>query len=242
MTRQMTTEVGGVQLDDGTYELECVGLEDMVLDQSAFKKGDAVPGIKFLFEVVGMVNPEGEPLPLSAVATCEKLTPRTKLYRWGNALGLGLKEPGQKADLDAMIGHRAMGVIVNKPDADGQMWARIEDLVALPTAVGRSMKTELSPGDEEEPSPQSSPSPPVDPWEGFREDGGDIDNNIFSNYLKKEGVTPGDLATFIGVEKATPATIRKWLEAAPDRSVVQLVLEAKEHKERQVDPDDLPFE
>lgn len=243
MTREMTTEVGGIQLDDATYELECVGLEDCTLDQTAYKKGDNVSGLKFLFHVVGMVNADGEPLPLSAIATAEKLTSRTKLWRWGNALGLGLKEPGQKVNLDNMIGQHAMGVIVNKPDADGQMWARIEDLVALPTAVAHTMKTEASPGesDDEGPQPQSSPGPPVDPWGEFRDDRGDVDWKKFSAFLKKEGLTPGDLAGFMKVPKADPVAIREWAEGAPDRTAMQLILETAAAKQgAQVDPEELP--
>jgi len=243
MTRQMTTEVGGVQLDDGTYELECVGLEDCTLNQSAYGKGENVPGVKFIFHVAGMENAEGNPIELSAIATAERLTPRTKLYRWGNALGLGLKEPGQTANLDAMIGHRAMGVIVNKPDADGQIWARIEDVVALPTTVKRAMTTEPSPGepDASEPSPQSSPGPPVDPWEGFRAVNGDVDWNIFSAYLKKEGVQPGDIADYLGVPKADPATIREWAEGGAGRTAQGLILETARYKrEKQEDPAELP--
>lgn len=226
MTRLMKTQAGGVDIADGTYLVQLTRLEDTVLDGSAYGKGER-PGLRFIFILPEALNEDGEPIELSAVATNEGLSPKTKLWAWYEALTGFQLDVNMDVDLDGMIGCEGLASVVNEPDSTGVKWARIKTLVAAPKAQGA--KT-------------SAATKPADPFEGFRKENGHINWELFAGYCKDEGVTPADLARCIQAEKAGPSAVRAWLEGGENRTLVELVLQTQEMKETEADPEDLPFE
>jgi hypothetical protein len=124
-----------VDIEDGTYVVELASWEDYELDGSRFGSGMR-PGLKFHFTLPDVVNEDGEPVELTAVATAEKLTPKTKLWNWTEALTGQRLEFDDELDLDNLVGHRALALVVNE-EADGSRWARIKSLQPLPKAPAR---------------------------------------------------------------------------------------------------------
>ncbi|MFQ5813000.1 MAG: hypothetical protein ACE5I2_07410 [Anaerolineae bacterium] len=134
MARIMNTEAGGVDIQDGTYLAELRKLEDLELDGSRYG-GGIRQGLKFYFDLPELMTEDGLPVELTAIATAEKLSPKTKLWSWVEALADTKLEQGQSVNLDALVGRRALAAVVNELGEDGTRWARIKSLVAQPKAT-----------------------------------------------------------------------------------------------------------
>jgi hypothetical protein len=124
-------------LEPGTYTVRLMDLVETTLENPQFGNGDV---IRFALETTDVVDEEGNPVQLDGIAN-DKLTPMSKLSRWLTAFGVSAK-PGEDVDMEKAIGQQAMAVIVLKPGKDGTgAFPRIDDLVPLPKAGGRSVPT-----------------------------------------------------------------------------------------------------
>lgn len=227
---------GGLQIGDGTYLLRLVAVEEIEIDTARYEKARGViPGVRFHFVVPEVLGEDGEPGPLDGRCTAEKLTPRTKLWAWVEALTGCPLEPDTDIDLDALVSCEAMGSIVNEPDENGIMWPRIKTLVALPKGQSTSRQSEDIP----------PPPKPQDQFEGFRNPKGEIHWGNFAGRMQTEEVAPGDIARFLGTETERPSkqAMSKWVLEDPSRTLLQLLEDTKAAMAPQeADPDDLPFE
>jgi hypothetical protein len=220
----ITAEGGGIDIQDGTYLLEVTTIEETTFEDSKFGKKGPQTSVKFTFDLPDVTDEDGSVISLTATASA-RLTPKTKLWGWVEALTGEQLQVGQTVNVDGLVGCRALGLIATEAKEGGTKWTGIKALMPLP----------------KEGKPKAVVSQ-ADPWEGFREPTGDISWGDVAVYIKKEGLTPLDLAGFMGVEKAGPKQIREWIEGAPDRTFIQLVLLTREKKETSLDPEDLPFE
>jgi len=219
MPRKMTTQAGGLEIEDGTYRVKLESWEDAEMKW----EGKTRPGLKWTFSFPDVADEEGNPGELTAMSSTA-LSPKSKLWAWYQALtGVSL-DLDMEIDLDDMVGKEAQAAVVHKPGSDGTgSWPRIENLIALPKA-GRKTK------------------PAVDQFEGFHKEDGDLDWDNFAGRCSTEGVAGVDVAAFMGVPKATGPAIRKWVEEKPERTLLGLIEQVKHQKEHGVDPDELPFE
>jgi hypothetical protein len=221
MPLKMKTQTGGVDIQDGTYKLTVLRIEETEFEDTKFGKGKQA-GVKFTFAVDEVLDEENQPIELTANATAERLTPKTKLWGWVEALRGQPWEQDQDVDLEELIACEAMGKIVNEPDADGIKWARVKELMALPTT-----------------QTASTPAKTAGASEGFLKTDGSTNWQAFMTYADKAGVSVTLLAETIGAEKVSQKGIMDWLQAEPGRSLTGLVEAAKAKLEPD---DDLPFE
>jgi len=222
---KLTAEAGGgVDIQDGTYLLEVTTIEETTFEDSKYKKGPQ-KSAKFTFVLPDVTNEDGENVTLAATASAEKLTPKTKLWGWVEALTGEQLEPGQTVNLDGLVGCRALGLINNETGEDGAKWARVKSLMPLP----------------KEGKPKAAVSQ-ADPYAGFRKPNSDIDWGIFKAEYENRGVSLVDIATFLAVQQVTPKGIRLWLEAGADRSLASLIDDVAAVVGKGVDPDEFPFE
>jgi len=226
MTRKMTTEAGGLEIEDATYRVILESLEDTKGEW----KGKPRELLKWTFRFPDVPGDDGEPGEL-AVLTSLALSPKSNLWAWYQALTGVTLDLDMEIDLEDMVGKEAQAAIVHKPGKDGTgSWPRIENLMALPKK-GKA----------------KGPPAPIDPYEGFRVQGdqkgtSDIDWAVFWAECGRKDVTIVDVAAFIGVAQVTPKGIRVWLEAGPDRTLGGLIADVAAVTEGGVDPDELPFE
>lgn len=214
----MKTEAGStVDIPDGTYRITVLRVEEVELDDQQFGHGKR-RGAKFIFAVDEVLDEEGQPIELSAVATAEKLTPKTKLWAWVEALTGETLEPGQDVELESLIALSALGRVENEADKDGIKWARIKQLMALPK-TGAALKAGA-------PMPEGKTS---GVYEGFLNTEGGVNWNAFMEFAKRNGVGVAELAPVLGVERVDQNVIIQWLMApsATDRSLTGLVEAAK---------------
>ena len=219
---------GGLEVEDGTYLVRLSAVEETDMDTSRWEKARGIiPAVRFHFELPGVPEADGEPGKLDARATAEKLTPRTKLWAWIEALTGCPLEPDTDLDLDALVGCEAMASILNEEDDNKIKWPRIKALVALPKGQSQGQ-------------PKGLPTRSPDPFDGFRKEGGDgVNWENFAAYFQNAGVTPAQLEAVIG-EKPSSRAIGKWVVGESGRSLVGLVELAG--KPSAPDPEDIPFE
>jgi hypothetical protein len=223
--RKMTTQAGGLDIEDGTYRVKLGSLEDAELTW----EGRSRPGLKWNFTLPDVAGEDGEPGELSAQSSTA-LSPKSKLWAWYQALtGVSL-DLDMEIDLDDMIGKQAQAAVIHKPGSDGTgSWPRIENLIALPKP-GRKVRGEVK----------------ADAYEGFRKADGEVDWDNFVGRCQTEGIPGPDVMAFIGAAPGSPrSAIRKWVEAEAGRSLIGLIMEVKRQQIEgtpPADPDELPFE
>jgi hypothetical protein len=221
---KLTAEAGGgVDIEDGTYLVEVTAIEETVFEDSQYKKGPQ-KSAKFYLDLPDVTDEDRKPVSLTATASAEKLTPKTKLWGWVEALTGEQLEAGQTVNLDGLVGCRAFALVNNEVDKEGAKWARVKSLMPLPKTTGL-------------PLPTAAPSQ-VDPYAGFRTDKSEIDWGKFKAEYEARALTLGDIGKFLSVESVTPKGIRLWLEAEPDRSLASLIADVAAVSGLE----DLPFE
>jgi hypothetical protein len=225
MARKMTTQAGGLDIEDGTYRVRLESLEDT---EGVFEgKTNALLKWNFVFPEVP--TEDGEPGELSRL-TSLALSPKSNLWAFYQALtGISL-ELDMEIDLDDMIGKEAQAGVIHKAGKDGTgSWPHIGSLIALPK-TGRKVRGELK----------------ADAYEGFRKADGEVDWDNFVGRCQTEGIPGPDVMAFIGAAPGAPrSAIRRWVEAEAGRTLIGLIMEVKRQKVEgapPVDPDDLPFQ
>jgi hypothetical protein len=129
MSLVLTAEAGGgVKLDPGTYPVVCMDVKEDRLDNSQFGNGDV---IRFVLEVVDVLDENGEPVQLDAIAN-RKLTPKSKLWGWLEAFGLKVAV-GAKVNIEDAVGREAFAIVIEKEGSQGGSFARIESIVPAPS-------------------------------------------------------------------------------------------------------------
>jgi hypothetical protein len=220
MARKMTTQAGGLEIEDDTYRVKLDSLEDA----EGVWEGKTRSLLKWNWLFPDVTDEDGKAGELSDL-TSLALSPKSKLWSRYQALTGVTLDLDMQIDLDDMIGKEAQAAIIHKPGKDGTgSWPRIENLIALPK-TGRKPKTAAA-----------------DQFEGFHKEDGEVDWDNFAGRCSQEGVTGLDVAKFMGVPKATGPAIRQWVEEKPERSLLGLIEQAKHQKEVGLDPDELPFE
>jgi len=220
MGRNMRTEAGGLEIEDGTYTAKLKSIEDTELTW----EGKERPGLKWTFLFPDVTDEEGEPGELTAVSSTA-LSPKSKLWAWYQALTGVTLDLDMEIDLDDMVRKKTQAAIIHQPSKDGTgSWPRIENRIGLPKK-GKA----------------KAPAAPIDPYEGFRKANSDIDWALFWAECGRKDVTLVDVASFIGVAQVTPKGIRLWQEDGTDRTLGGLIADVAAIKGG-VDPDELPFE
>ena len=220
MTRKMTTQAGGLEIEDGTYTVRLESLEDAEGEWEGKKRNL----LKWNWLFPDVPDADGEPGQLPDL-TSFALSPKSKLWgRYQALTGVSL-DLDMEIDLEDMVGKEGQAAIIHKPGKDGTgSWPRIENVIALP----KKGKTK-------------GPPAPIDPYEGFRKANSDIDWAVFWAECGRKDVTIVDVASFIGVAQVTPKGIRLWLEDGTDRTLGGLIADVIAVKGG-LDPDELPFE
>lgn len=219
MPRKMTTQAGGLEIEDGTYRVKLISLDDIEMTW----EGRTRPGLKWTFILPDVQGEDGEAGELTAQSSTA-LSPKSKLWAWYQSLTGETLELDMQIDLDDMIDKEAQAAVIHKPGGDGTgSWPRIENLMALPK-TGKA---------------KASQAPP-DPFEGFRK-GSAIDWANFAACMQVEEITPLDIAAYMGVEKCTREAMGQWVTSGKG-TLRDLLLNAAKQKHEGVDPDDLPFE
>lgn len=124
------TAGGGVKVEPGTYECECIEANQDTIENPQFGSGDV---LRVKVRLPGVNNEDGDEVELDAMANL-KLTPKSKLWGWIEAFGFKLAI-GQDFDTEQLRGKRAYAVVGQREGQDGALWARIEDFVALPKSA-----------------------------------------------------------------------------------------------------------
>ncbi len=117
---------------NGLYEVECLGTEDVTLDQpDIFGKTDK---IRVSLGLTGLVDEEGEPIIVDPLLN-RTLGKKATLRAWAEAFGVPPTE-GQEFETNWLVGCKAQALIQTEPeDADGtRHWPRVTNLLALPKA------------------------------------------------------------------------------------------------------------
>jgi len=219
MSRKMIAQAGGLDIEDGTYRVKLVDLEDAEGEW----QGNKNKLYKWHWELPDLPNDDGGVTETSDL-TSRLLGPKSNLWaRYEALMGLTL-EVGAEIDIDDMIGKEAQASFAHKTSkGEPSTFSRIQDVIPLPK-TGK---------------PKAA-SPP-DPFEGFLKADGSTDWPAFAARMEAEDVVPVDLAKYMGVEKATRATMEAWVREGKD-TLIGLLINASTQKHQGVDPDELPFE
>jgi len=220
---KLKAEVGGVDIEDGTYKVTVLRVEEAVYEDSRFGEGPRTVA-KFTFGLNDILDDDAQPIELTANASA-KLTPKSKLWGWFEAL---MGEPptlDQEVDLDILIACEALARVANEPDRDDPRikWARIKELMALP-----------------KPAPKAAAKGKTSAaYEGFLNTEGGVNWDAFMKYANKAGVGTEELASAIKTEKLSQKAITDWIQAEPGRTLTGLVAIAKGPAQPE---DEIPFE
>lgn len=221
MTRKMTTTAGGLDIEDGTYRVKLLALEDAEGEWQGQKR----KLLKWCWRLPDVPNEEGDPTETSDL-TSLILGPKSNLWaRYEALMGVTL-EVGVEIDLEGMVGKEAQASFAHKtPKGEPSTFSRIQDVMGLPK-IGPKVK-----------------APTIDQFEGFHQEDGEVNWDNFAGRCSTEGITGLEVAKFMGVPKASGPAIRKWIEADASRSLLGLIEQVKHEKAPPaVDPDELPFE
>lgn len=124
----LTMEAGaGPKIPEGLYKAVCTDVQPDRLENAQFGNGDVY---RFSFQLTDIYDEHGENPVLDAIANA-KLTPKSKLTEWAEAL-LGKKlEVGDKLDTDALIACECTVQVIVKAGSDGAEWSRIDKVLPI---------------------------------------------------------------------------------------------------------------
>ncbi len=108
-----------IDIEAGVYQAVVEGVEP---DSGSFGEQ-----IRFVFEVDGKVDGDGQPLKLWAWAS-QKLNPRTKSWKWVKAITGREPVKGQVYDLEALTGNRC-GLLVVREETDEGVRCKVRDVL-----------------------------------------------------------------------------------------------------------------
>lgn len=194
-------------LDAGTYEVECLALEEFFLEVDLFGNNDK---IRFKFEVKGEQRSDGEPFELSAMCN-DKLSESSTLWGWLTALGLS-PLPGDDIDLEECIGKHALAevAIVEGKKAEGAKEApkynRIKKLMALPKS--RGVKAPTKPVEAASDAQSRKEPDDLSDWLRFDQTGEPVaDWTAFWTVARKYKVKREDILKEAGVTDLTDPSV-----------------------------------
>jgi len=135
MSRIPVTKSSGEipDVEPGTYAATCVRVKDDLIENPQFGDGNVVRLYMVLNDVV---DDQGEEIELDGMAN-RKLTPKSKLTRWAEALGRPIDFDNEDDfDTEELVGANCLIKVVR---ADKDSWPKIEDMTA-PPKLGRPAK------------------------------------------------------------------------------------------------------
>lgn len=167
------TAGGGLQLEPGMYTVWCMNVRPDQLESTY--EGSTGEIIRFDLECRDRLDEEGNPVQLDAIAS-DKLTPKSKLTRWLDALGLKVAT-GEEVDIEQVVGQQCQARVVAKLDNTGKEtgFTKVDDLLPLPNSHRRNGPMTLS-----------------DWWGAMREKGHDA-SNAKAKAVEMYGKEPKDL-------------------------------------------------
>lgn len=113
-------------VESGTYLATCVRVKDDTIENPQFGNGDVV---RLYMALADVLDAEGEEIELDGMAN-RKLTPKSKLTRWAEALGRAIDFDNEDDfDPEELIGSQCLIKVVR---ADKDSWPKIEDMTAPP--------------------------------------------------------------------------------------------------------------
>lgn len=121
-----------VDLDNGTYPMTIVDIQEAVIENPQYGDGNV---IRIEMSLDGLIMEDGEPVILDTIAN-PKLSPKSKLGGWCKALGFDLSI-GDEFDLDELKGAKGLAVVENDI-RDGQEWPRVVNIVGAPKTGNNS--------------------------------------------------------------------------------------------------------
>ena len=118
-------------VDAGIYMATCVRVKDDFIENPQFGEGDIV---RLYFELKDKVDGEGDPVTLDGMAS-RKISPKSKLTRWADALGrhINFDDPDEDFDTEELVGAECQIKVTRK---DAESWPKVEDVIALPKGTG----------------------------------------------------------------------------------------------------------
>jgi len=177
--------------------------------------------IRFTFALDGMSNDDGEQLLIDAIAN-HNLSPLSKLNEWINALGM-TPAVGDEVDLDDLVGCHALAQIIDNRGKDGQVYSRVDKVVAAPKTPG---KTNGAKAAQKAPTASETPSMITPEYA--------IDWTVFWAACKAAGIANTEVVKEVdGLDN---------LKTMDPTDVVELYEILKGRHEGVADADSLPFE
>lgn len=117
-------------VEAGTYMATCVRVKDDTIENPQFGDGNVVRLYMVLNDVV---DEQGDEVELDGMAN-RKITPKSKLTRWAEALGRPIDfDHEDNFDPEELVGCQCLIKVVR---ADKDSWPKIDDMTA-PPKVGR---------------------------------------------------------------------------------------------------------
>jgi len=132
MSRIPVTKSSGEipDVEGGTYMATCVRVKDDTIENPQFGNGDVVRLYMVLNDVV---DEHGDEIELDGMAN-RKLTPKSKLTRWAEAMGRPIDFDNEDDfDPEELVGSSCLIKVVR---ADKDSWPKIEEMTAR-TKTGR---------------------------------------------------------------------------------------------------------
>lgn len=137
--------------------------EGTVVDIEDLPDGNYGPGLKWIINLDGEVDPiSGTPRDTWAFCS-QNLSPRSKLYKWAKGV-LGeaaMPQPGQAFELAGLIGRRVKVMFEHVDGFDGDGNKTVKEKVVSMKAGGAAAVTAAAPA-APAPAP-ATPPPPADP-------------------------------------------------------------------------------
>lgn len=131
------TAGGGAKVSAGGHHVVCLSTSEDKLENSQFGTGEV---IRFTLGVLDEKDADGNDVELDAIAN-HKLTPSSKLWGWCVAFGV-TPEIGKAFDTAVLHGREALAVVIDKANAEGAVFSRVDDIVPLPKGMGGAGKPE----------------------------------------------------------------------------------------------------
>lgn len=182
---KVKAEENAAIIEDGTYEVECIGVEEAYMEDSLYDPNV----LKWHFEVLGSEMSDGKPLVLDPLSG-QKLTPLSKFWEWATALGHN-PNLGEELDTDTLIGKHAMARIETKVKDGKKGFPKIISLVSMPRKPAQKAPTRA----QEARQPIDFGSEEVSAWWKQVRDAGIERKAALDESTGRYGLPPADLTS-----------------------------------------------
>ena len=93
------------EIEPGVYKAVCTRVKDDVIDNAQYGDGSIV---RLYLQITDQFDGEGDPIELDAMAS-RKISPKSKLTRWAEALGrsIDFEDPNEDLDTEELVGRES---------------------------------------------------------------------------------------------------------------------------------------